>query len=72
MLDEASQLLEYYEKVFSPAETDSELYRTNHHGNGVTTWRASPAMLSMVKLGFRHSELSDGAFDMTVLPLNSL
>ena len=58
--------------MFSPTKTDSELYRMNHRGSGVTTWKASPAMLDMVKLGLRYSELSDGAFDVTVLPLSSL
>ena len=72
VLDEAFQLLEHYEEVFSPTKTDSELYRMNHRGSGVTTWKASPAMLDMVKLGLRYSELSDGAFDVTVLPLSSL
>jgi len=72
VLDEAFQLLEQYEEIFSPTKSESELYRMNHRGSGVTTWKASPAMLDMVKLGLRYSELSDGAFDVTVLPLSSL
>lgn len=72
LLDEAFQLLAHCEEVFSPTKPDSELYRMNHRGAGVTSWKASPELLDMVKLGLRYSELSNGAFDVTVLPLSEL
>ena len=35
VLDEAFQLLEQYEEIFSPTKSESELYRMNHRGSTV-------------------------------------
>ncbi|MEQ8313982.1 MAG: FAD:protein FMN transferase [Gammaproteobacteria bacterium] len=58
-------------EIFSTYAPDSELSRFNRHGVG-TPFLASREMIEVLSLSNEISELSDGAFDVTVGPLVNL
>ena len=65
-LDECAEL----EKVFSPNEKDSELYKINHRST--QTVNVSDDMASCLSAGLKWSEISDGEFDVTIRPVSEL
>lgn len=74
ILDEALALCDKYEKIFSRTREDSELYQLNH---GLLPKEDGWYVLSdecaeLVEKGLYYSELSGGAFDITVEPVSSL
>lgn len=73
LLKEAVALCDTYEKIFSRTLPESELYQLNNRmlpeENGYIT--ISEPLAELVAEGLRYSELSGGAFDITVAPLSS-
>lgn len=74
MLKEALALCDKYEKIFSRTREDSELYQLNHgtlpKEDG---WYVlSDELADLTEQGLYYSELSEGAFDITIEPLSSL
>lgn len=74
ILDEAMALCDTYEKIFSRTMEESELYQLNHgllaHENGA--YMLSDELAELVSQGLAYSELSEGAFDISIEPLSSL
>lgn len=73
-LEGAMELCDKYEKIFSRTDPDSELYRLNA---GTLSQEDGYYILSdecaeVIKTGLFYSNLTHGAFDITVEPLSSL
>lgn len=63
-------LIDYYEKIFSRTLPGSEVYNINHSAE--TTFTISDELAELITLSLQYSELSDGAFDISIAPLTSL
>lgn len=72
ILDGAFDLCRKYENEFSPTLETSALYRMNHRGSGVTEWEADADLAAITEKGIEYGEKTDGAFDVTILPVSSL
>lgn len=72
VLDEALGLCKDYENIFSKTRETSELYRINHRSDDEQTLTVSDDMAALLEKGLYYSELSGGAFDITIEPLSSL
>ena len=69
-LDDALKMCASYEKIFSAADEDSELYRLNHRTG--CTFEASDELAGLIKDALEMCRRTDGAFDITILPAKSL
>lgn len=70
ILDGLKKLCEKYDTMFSATNTDSELYKLNHaNGQPVTV---SSETANLIQEGIHYSELSGGAFDLTIEPVSAL
>lgn len=74
LLRDALALCDQYEKKFSRTREDSELYKLNH---GLLPKEDGWVLLSeesaeLIRQGLFYSELSQGAFDITIEPVSSL
>ncbi len=74
LLEEALALCDTYERIFSRTAESSELYRLNH---GQLSREGEACVISdsfaeLIAEGLFYSELSGGAFDITIEPLSSL
>ncbi len=74
ILEGAMELCDKYEKIFSRTDPESELYRLNA---GILPqedgyYVLSDACAEVIKTGLFYSNLTHGAFDITVQPLSSL
>ena len=70
ILDHCLAMCEAYEKLFSNQIEGSDIYRINHaDGNPVTV---SSDTIYLLNKAINYSELSQGAFDITISPLTSL
>lgn len=74
MLEDALALCDKYEKIFSRTREDSELYQLNHGTlQKEDGWYVlSDELADLIEQGLYYSELSDGAFDITIEPMSSL
>lgn len=74
ILEGAMELCDKYEKIFSRTDPESELYRLNAgtlpQEDGY--YVLSDACAEVIKTGLFYSNLTHGAFDITVQPLSSL
>ena len=61
-----------YENRFSKTIEGSELYKLNHRSADETTFTVSDDMAAMISEGLHYSEVSHGAYDLTIEPLSSL
>jgi thiamine biosynthesis lipoprotein len=69
-LDHCFEICERYENMLSRTIEGSEVYQINH-ANGETT-SVSNDTARLIQTGLHYSELSDGAFDITIAPLSIL
>lgn len=74
IIDKALKLCDKYEKIFSRTLPESEIYELNH---GTLPQEDGYYLLSeecakLIAKGLYYSELSDGAFDITIEPVSSL
>ncbi len=76
LLDECMALCETYEAIFSRTREDSQLARLNAQAsipeNAGQPLPLSQELASLIEIGLHYSELSEGAFDVTIAPLSSL
>lgn len=70
ILDGLKKLCEKYDTMFSITNTDSELYKLNH-ANG-QPFTVSSETANLIQEGIHYSELSGGAFDLTIEPVSAL
>lgn len=70
ILDGLKKLCEKYDAMFSTTNTDSELYKLNH-ANG-QPFTVSSETANLIQEGIHYSELSGGAFDLTIEPVSAL
>lgn len=70
ILDGLKKLCEKYDTMFSITNTDSELYKLNH-ANG-QPFTVSSETANLIQEGIYYSELSGGAFDLTIEPVSAL
>ncbi|SET10429.1 FAD:protein FMN transferase [[Clostridium] polysaccharolyticum] len=70
ILEEAFQLCNKYETIFSRTLTASELYRVNHSDKRKLS--ISEDLASLIKTGLSYSSLSKGAFDISIAPVSQL
>ncbi len=72
ILDHCVDMCQEYENQFSKTIEGSELYKLNHRNADETTFTVSDDMAAMISEGLHYSEISDGAYDLTIEPLSSL
>lgn len=70
ILDGAFRLCRDYENVFSRTSENSELYKLNHSADLTTT--VSADLASLISTGLTYSDLSKGAFDISIAPISQL
>lgn len=74
LLDQAMELCDHYEKIFSRTLPESELYRLNAgtlpQEDGA--FIISDTLADLINEGLRYSELSGGTFDISIGPVSSL
>lgn len=70
LLKEAERLCFYYEKMLSKSIDSSDIYRLNHADGAKVAVSDKTAFL--IEESIRYSELTDGYFDITVLPIKDL
>lgn len=70
IIDEAFQLCDYYENLLSRTKKESEIYQLNEKAHN--SYTVSDETKELLTKGFLYSQLSDGAFDLTLEPLTSL
>lgn len=69
-LDHCFEICEKYENLFSRTKEGSDVYRINHaRGESVSV---SNETARLIQTGLHYSEISDGAFDITIAPLSIL
>ncbi len=71
-LEQCMALCREYENRFSKTITTSEIYRLNHREPGETTFTLTKDTADLIREGLHYSEVSDGAYDLTIEPLSSL
>ena len=74
LLSQVMELCDRYEKIFSRTRKDSEIYRLNE---GILPKEDGYYVLSeecakLIEKGLYYSQLSEGAFDITIEPVSSL
>lgn len=74
ILNKCFDLCKKYELLFSTTNTNSELYQINHNKNKNKTQyqTISNELASVIQQGLYYSELSKGAFDITIGAVSSL
>lgn len=76
ILDGAIALCDEYEKLYSRTLETSELYRLNNGlletANEKNSYKVSDKLFDLLNKGYYYSDLSKGAFDITVEPIASL
>lgn len=70
ILDDAFDICADYEKMLSTTISESDIYRINH-SNGKTV-AVSRETATIISDALEYCRLSDGAFDITILPLKKL
>lgn len=72
ILDSCVELCREYENRFSKTIPASEIYKMNHREAGENVFTLSKDAASLLRTGLHYSEISDGAFDLTIEPVSSL
>ena len=72
ILNNCFDLCKKYELVFSTNNKKSELYKLNHSVHKLENQSISKELYQVIKQGLYYSELSNGAFDITIGSISSL
>lgn len=72
ILNSCFDLCKKYELVFSSNNKKSELYQLNHSLHKLENQAISKELYQVIKHGLYYSELSNGAFDITIGSISSL
>jgi len=70
IINECFELCRDYEKIFSRTIEGSDIYKINHSKGG--TVEVDPETALLLNKALEYCELSEGKFDITVLPLSEL
>ena len=70
VLDGCKELCQKYDKLFSKSDEDSDISRINNAGGEPV--EVSEDTITLIKKGIYYSELSDGAFDITIGAVSNL
>ncbi len=70
IIDDCFELIDSYEQLFSRTIPSSEIYKINHSTDTVTD--LSKETMELINIGLYYSNLSQGAFDITLEPITSL
>lgn len=68
LIDQCFDLCSEYELIFSRTNSNSELYKLNL----MRSMKVSDELLELLKIGLYYSELSEGAFDITIGKVTSM
>lgn len=72
LLKECFDICNDMEKTLSAHDEESELYKLNHRDPGQQEIEVSEDLMDCISKGLYFSEITDGAFDITVFPLRQL
>lgn len=72
ILNNCFNLCKKYELVFSANNKESELYKINHAHHKLDEQPLSKELFKVIKEGLYYSQLSQGAFDITIGSVSSL
>ena len=72
ILDDAVAICKDYESRFSRTLESSEVYQLNHRAQSTQSFTLSEDTSELLHTALYYSELSDGAFDITIEPASSL
>lgn len=72
ILDQCLTICKEYEGLFSKTIETSEIYKLNHRDPSQTSFTVSDDTAAILDKALYYSEISDGAFDITIEPLSSL
>lgn len=70
ILDDAFDICDRYETIFSRTSKNSELYQFNH--SNTDKLQVSSELASLIQTGLQFSSLSKGAFDISIAPASEL
>ncbi|MDD6394664.1 MAG: FAD:protein FMN transferase [Firmicutes bacterium] len=70
ILDNAFDICADYEKLLSATVSESDIYKINHSNGKAVTVNSETA--SIISDALEYCRLSDGAFDITILPVKNL
>lgn len=68
ILTDALKLCDTYEHIFSRTLASSELYKVNHKETNII----SSELATLINIGLEYSEISNGAFDITIGSVSSI
>ena len=71
ILEGCMDLCAEYDGLFSRTKETSEIYKINHREPGTKEMELSPDTRELIEKGLYYSQLSGGAFDITIEPLSS-
>ena len=72
ILDHCFSMIRAYENEFSKTIEGSEVYKLNHRENGTGTFSISDDLADVLSEALHFSEISDGAYDVTIEPASTL
>lgn len=72
LIDQAFELCKEYENVLSKTIETSEIYKLNTRSTTENTFTISDKTREVLEKALYYSEISDGAFDVTIEPVSSL
>lgn len=72
ILSDCLDVCRSYENILSKTIEGSEVYKLNHRPASEETMTVSPDVEALISKSLYYSQISDGAFDITVEPLSSL
>ena len=72
ILDHCFSMIRDYENEFSKTIEGSEVYKLNHRENGTGTFSISDDLADVLSEALHFSEISDGAYDVTIEPASTL
>ncbi|NLK26855.1 MAG: FAD:protein FMN transferase [Clostridiales bacterium] len=72
ILEGSMDVIRKYEKIYSRTDEDSELYQLNHGALASKGQQVSEELADLLKYSMKYSNLSEGAFDLSIAPVSSL
>lgn len=72
ILEQAMQMVQDYEKIFSAHHQEAELYRLNHRPRSMQEIEISKELAEVIAKGLYYATLSEGKFDISIAPVQEL
>ena len=70
VMDDCFELMDHYENLLSRTVEGSDIWKINHSGG--KTVEVDPETAALIRDGLHYSEISDGAYDITIAPVVDL